>query len=142
MILREQEDDLVLFSAVSPDWLRPGQVIETTDAPSNFGPVSLRVEARADGFDLRIASQFRNPPKRLLVRIPWFYELDSAQMDGQAAVPQDGHVIVAAGTRELKVRGKIKPETPPLSFEKAVERYKVEYKRRYDEFLRTGVRPS
>lgn len=142
MILRENEDDLVLLSAVSPDWLRPGKVIVTADTPTNFGPVSLRLEAQADGFDVRITSQFRNPPKRLVVRIPWFYELDSIQADGQIATPQDGHVIVAAGTRELKVRGRIKPETPPLSFEKAVEQYKVEYKRRYDEFLRTGVRPS
>lgn len=142
MILREHQNDLVLLSAVSPDWLRPGKVIETTDAPTNFGPVSLRLEAHADGFDLRIPRQFRNPPKRLVVRIPWFYELDSAEADGQTATPQDGHVILALGTRELKIRGRIRPETPPLSFGKAVEQYKQEYKRRYDEFLRTGVRAS
>jgi hypothetical protein len=142
MILRECEDDLVLFSALSPEWLQPGKVIETTAAPTNFGPVSLRLEAQEGGFDVRIASQFRNPPKRLLVRVPWFFEVDSVEADGQAATPDDGHLILSPRTRELKVRGRVKPETPPLSFEKAVEQYKQEYKRRYQEFLRNGLRNS
>jgi hypothetical protein len=142
MILREYENDLVLFSALSPDWLRPGKAIETTDAPTNFGPVSLRLEAHADGFDVRIASQFRNPPERLLVRVPWFFEVDTVAADDQAATRENGHLILAPGTREITVRGSIRPETPPLSFEEAVKHYKHEYNQRYEEFLRTGVRTS
>jgi len=42
----------------------------------------------------------------------------------------------------LGVHGKIKPDTPPMSFQNAVEEYKQEYRRRYEGFLRTGVRPS
>ena len=141
MILRENEDDLILLSAVSPDWLRAGKTIETTQAPTNFGPVSLHLASRADGFDLRITSQFRNPPKRLVVRIPWFFAVDGIMADGQAVTPTDGHLVLAPGTRQLKVRGKIETKTPPMSFEKAVKEYRAEYKRRYDEFLRTGIKP-
>ena len=141
MILREDEDDLVLLSAVSPDWLRPGQALTTTAAPTNFGPVSLRLQSGADGFDLRVTSQFRNPPKRLVVRIPWFFAVDGVEADGKGVTPSGGHLILPAGTRELKVRGKITPEAPALSFEMAVKEYKAEYARRYAEFLRTGIRP-
>ncbi|MFH1921306.1 MAG: hypothetical protein ABIP48_15685 [Planctomycetota bacterium] len=142
MVLREYEGNLVLLSALSPDWLQPGKTIETTGAPTDFGPVSLRLVARDDGFDLGISSRFRNSPKQLAVRVPWFFELESAEADGQPAAPVEGQLILPSGTREVKVRGTIRPDTPPMSFEKAVERYKQEYKRRYDEFLRTGVRPS
>jgi len=142
MILREQGEDLVLFSALSPEWMRAGKTIETTQAPTDFGPVSLRFDSRADGFDVRITSRFRNPPKRLTVRLPWFFAVDGAEADGQAVAPTDGHLILPPGTHELKVRGKIRPDTPPMSFDAAVEQYKQEYRRRYEEFLRTGVRPS
>jgi hypothetical protein len=142
MILREEDDDLVLFSALSPEWLRPGRAIETTGAPTDFGPVTLRLDSRPDGFDVRISSRFRNPPKRLVVRIPWFFAPDSAEADGQAVAPTDGHLTVPDDVQELKVRGKIKPDTLPMSFENAVRQYKQEYQRRYDEYLRTGVRPS
>jgi len=118
------------------------ETIETTQAPTDFGPVSLRFDSRADGFDVRITSRFRNPPKRLTVRLPWFFAVDGAEADGQAVAPTDGHLILPPGTHELKVRGKIRPDTPPMSFDAAVEQYKQEYRRRYEEFLRTGVRPS
>jgi len=142
MILREHGGDLVLLSALSPDWLRAGKSIETAAAPTDFGPVSLRLEARADGFDLRISSRFRNPPKRVLVRLPWFYAVEEARIDGREATVDNGQLILPTGARELKIRGRIKPDAPEMSFEKAVQEYKREYKRRYDEFLRTGIRPS
>jgi len=142
MILREDGNDLVLFSALSPEWLRPGKVIETANAPTNFGPVSVRLEAHAGGFEVRITGQFRNPPERLSARIPWFFEVDNVVVDGQTVTATNGNLNLPLGTRELKVRGRIKAETPPMSFENAVEQYKQEYKRRYDEFLRTGIRPS
>ncbi|MFH1268278.1 MAG: hypothetical protein ABIK89_21365 [Planctomycetota bacterium] len=53
-----------------------------------------------------------------------------------------GELMFFVGNPAEPVRGTIRPDTPPMSFEKAVQRYKQEYKRRYDEFLRTGVRPS
>jgi len=142
MILREQGEDLVLFSALSPEWMRPGRTIEATGAPTDFGPVSLRLASRADGFDVRITSRFRNAPKRLVVRVPWFFAMDGAEADGRAVAPTDGQLILPPGAREVKVHGKIEPDVPPTSFDAAVEQYKQEYRRRYDEFLRTGVRPS
>ena len=140
MLVREQEKDLVLFSAVSPDWLRPGKALEARRAPTYFGPLSFVLRADQDGLNLRLDPQFRQAPARIVVRVPWFFELQSAQADGRAVQPAKGQLALAPTTRELTLRGRIKPETPELSFEKAVERYKQEYRRRYEEFLRTGIR--
>jgi hypothetical protein len=142
MVLREQDDELILFSALSPAWLQPGKTIEATAAPTDFGPVSMRCDARADGFTLRISGSFRNPPERLRVRVPWFFAVEGAEADGRPVVAADGHWALPPKTRELEVRGRIAPDTAPRSFEEAVRQYKQEYRRRYDEYLRTGVRPS
>lgn len=142
MILREHEGSLVLLSAVSPQWLRPGKTIQTANAPTDFGPVSLQLGCEDYGIDLKITSRFRNPPEQLVVRVPWFFALERAEADGRAATPADGHLILPPDTRELRVHGKVKPDTPPMSFKNAVEEYQREYRRRYEEFLRTGVRPS
>ncbi|OHB80853.1 MAG: hypothetical protein A2V98_08300 [Planctomycetes bacterium RBG_16_64_12] len=140
MIVREFGEDLYLLSAVSPEWLKPGKVIETVDAPTNFGPLSLRLEAGEESLSLSLAGPDRDPPKRLLVRIPWFWELAEAEADGKAVEAEDGHLVLGPGVRQLKLRGHVKPDTPWWSFDRTVAEYKQEYRRRYEDFLRTGVR--
>ena len=128
-----------LLSAVSPEWLKPRKVIETVDAPTNFGPLSLKLQA-ADGLlSLSLTGPDRNPPKRILVRIPWFFDLAQAEADGKPLTPKDGHLVLSPGVRQVKLRGRIKSETRRWSFEQTVEDYKREYRRRYERFLRTGI---
>jgi hypothetical protein len=143
MLVREYKGDLCLFSAVSPNWLQPGKVIEVVNEPTEFGPVSFRSLANSASDDwnwlVKLSNQFREPPARLVVRIPWYYEVQRAEADGRAVEVRDGHLTLAPTTNELRVRGRIRPGTPEMSFDQAVRRYKEEYRRRYEEFLRTGV---
>jgi hypothetical protein len=37
------------------------------------------------------------------------------------------------------VKGRFRPSTPDLSFERIVNQYKQEYRKRYADFLRTGA---
>jgi hypothetical protein len=131
-----------LLSTVSPEWLRPGKSIEARRAPTNFGPVSFAVRAAEDGLTMRLDPQFRQAPARIVVRIPWFFELQAAEADGRAIQAAGGHLAMAPTTRSVTLRGRIKPGTLELNYEKAVENYKHEYRRRYEEFLRTGLRPN
>lgn len=142
MLVREQGDELVLLSAVSPEWLRPGKVIEARRAPTSFGPVSFQVRCEDGRLTVRLDPQFRQAPAKLLVRIPWFYDLRAAEVDGRPIQPKAGHLAVMSTARELTLRGQIRAGTPALSYNDAVERYKREYRRRYEEFLRTGIRPQ
>ena len=112
MLVREYRNDLYLFSAVSPDWLRPGKKIEIVGEPTTFGPVSAVLSAGADGWEVKLSPAFRQPPQHVVIRVPWFYEVQAAEADGRACPVTEGRLVVAPGTRELKVKGRFKPSAP------------------------------
>jgi hypothetical protein len=127
MLVREQGRELHLLSVVAPEWLRPGEVIEVRDAPTDFGPVSfvLRVIS-PDEARLSLDARFHTRPEAVLLHVPWFVE--------GAGAP----ITVAPDTRELRLRWKKRRDTPKLSYAAAVEAYKVEYRRRWEIFRETG----
>ncbi len=140
MLIRESDDTLYLLSAVSPEWLRPGREIAATRAPTNFGPLTFTVKAAADSVVLEVEPPGRNAPRQVLVRIPWFFDLATATADGRPAAVESGHVVLAPSVRTVTLAGRIKPDAPAWSYQRAVHDYQREYRRRYEEFLRTGVR--
>lgn len=140
MLIRESGEDLYLLSAVSPEWLRPGKITAATGAPTNFGPLSFRLQATAKDVRLELSGPTRNPPKKIMVRIPWFFALESATVDGKPATIQAGHVVIAPGAREVILTGRPNPAARAMSYQQAVDDYKAEYRRRYEQFLRTGLK--
>lgn len=139
MLVREYKNDLYFFSAVSPAWMQPGKTLEVVNEPTVFGPVNAILRTNSDGWDVKLSNQFRQAPAHVVIRIPWFYEVQQAEADGQQVQVKGGELILPADTHEVKVKGRIKPGVAPLSFERAVDDYKAEYKKRYQEFLRTGL---
>ena len=139
MLVREYNDDLILFSALSPAWLQPGQQIEIRKEPTSFGPISATLKSDSDGWDVQLSDQFRQAPQHLMITIPWYYEVQAVEADGKPVQVTDGTLVLDPTTRHVHVRGKIKSGTPMMSYESAVEDYKREYKQRYEEFLRTGT---
>jgi len=112
MLVRESDEDLYLFSAVSPEWLAPGKTLEGRAAPTNFGPLDFKLESKANELRLSLAGPARNPPRRILVRIPWFFELAAAEADGKPLEAEAGHAVLAPCVRTLVLRGRIKPDAP------------------------------
>lgn len=142
MLIRESGEELHLLSAVSPAWLLPGKTVAATAAPTNFGPLSFRLESAEGSLSLRIDGAGRNPPQRIRVRIPWFWELADAEADGKAATIEAGHVLLPPGNHQIKLRGRSAVDESVWGYEQAVQQYKKEYRRRYEEFLQTGVCPQ
>ena len=140
MLVREQGDTMVLLSAVSPEWLQPGREIGVCNEPTAFGPVTFSVRARSDRLLIRLPKQYRQPPQRVVVRIPWFYETCRGEIDGEAFSTQTSEIEVPLKASELALFGGFRSDTPPLSYGQAVDDYKAEYRRRYANFLRTGDR--
>jgi hypothetical protein len=60
---------------------------------------------------------------------------------GKVLKVQDGTVVIPADTREVTIRWTPKPGAHAFSYEKAVADYRAEYRRRYEAFVRTGMRP-
>lgn len=143
MLVREYEDNLYLFSALSPAWLKPGQKIEVIEEPTEFGPVTVKLKVNSDlahwNWEVTLSNKFRRVPDKIVMRLPWFYESEKVEVDGLEVEPQNGEVVLAPDTREVRVRGRIKPETPEISYDMAVDNYKTEYRLRYRHFLKTGV---
>lgn len=140
MLLREQGEGLHLLSALSPEWVQPGKGIEVKGAPSFFGPVDLTVRAEAERLRLTLPRSFRNAPEQLWVRVPWFWELQRALLDGAEVSARDGEILVPPGSRELVLEGRSRADAPRLSYEQAVADYQAEYRRRWEHFRRTGER--
>jgi hypothetical protein len=138
MLVREYQNDLYLFSAVSPDWLQPGKTIEVVDEPTTFGPVSAMLRTAADGLEIELAHRFRQPPERVVIRIPWFYEVETATADGHPLAIADGKLKLDPSTRNVTIKGRIRPGTPAMNYEQTVAAYQREYQARYERFLRTG----
>ena len=140
MLVREQGEDLVLLSALSPEWLQPDYPLEVRDAPTSFGPLSFTVKRYNDRIIIRLPAAYRWAPKQVRVRVPWFFDVQRAELDGSEIRVQDGHVLFPLAARELVLVGATIADAPQLSYEQAVADYKAEYRRRYITFLRTGKR--
>lgn len=140
MLVREQDDDLHLLSALSPEWAQPGQQIEVRDAPTAFGPVSMAVAADGDRLVIALPTDFRNAPERLWVRVPWFLAVERVEVDGEPVDVEGTDLLLPLGATEVVLYGALRPDAPPLSYEQAVADYKAEYRRRWEHFRRTGER--
>jgi len=139
MLVREYKDDLYLFSALSPDWLQSGKVIEVNNEPTTFGPVSAILSSSANGWEVKLSNKFRKAPVHLIMRVPWFYEVQKVEADGKPIKIKGGEIVLSPKVRTVNVCGRFKPGAPEMSFERTVKNYQQEYKKRYEEFLRTGM---
>jgi hypothetical protein len=63
MLLREEGNGVVLMSALSPSWLKPGQVVGVREAPTTFGTVAFTLATRADGATLSWRTNLRSGTK-------------------------------------------------------------------------------
>ena len=109
-------------------------------APTAFGPVDLTVTAASDRLTISLPSAFRTVPERLWVRVPWFFAVERAELDGETVSLPDGPLLLPPGARELVLHGAMRPDTPPLSYAQTVADYQAEYRRRWQHFRRTGER--
>lgn len=142
MLVREDGDRLDLLSAVSPAWIGPGKTIAVRQAPTSFGAVAFSLEQPAAGEALlHVDARFTTPPKEIVVHLPWFVVLKSAMADSKEIEARDGELTIAPGTRTVALHWSMKPGTPRLSYDQAVNEYKTEYARRYTQLLHGSTEP-
>jgi len=86
LLVREDSDALWLAAGTPRRWLAPGQKIEVQNLSSYFGPVSYRMEGKANGATISVQLPTRNPYKTawLVVRTPQAQPLKSVDIDGRS----------------------------------------------------------
>ena len=74
-----------------------------------------------------------------MIRIPWFYEIRSAEADGRPIALHHGTVVLGSDAPRVAIKGRIRRGTPATSFQETVAAYRREYRERYEQFLRKGT---
>ena len=132
MLVREDGDQLHLLSVVSPEWMGKGKKISVTNAPTSFGTVGFKLEQTAnDEGVLNLDAHFTRAPSKIVLHYPWWVAQVVATVDGIGHMELNGAIDLPAGAREIHLHWVNKSTPPTLSYESAVEDYKVEYARRY-----------
>ena len=120
MLVREEGRDVVLMSAVSPSWLRPGRRISVRRAPTHFGTVSFRLTATGGGAVLSWTSNLR-AGSRLRWRVPF------AARGVRAPGLRAGHITLPGRSGRVSVRWSL--GGPNLSYERAFAILEAAYAR-------------
>jgi hypothetical protein len=107
-------------------------------APTNFGEVNFEVRFAANTATLRMDNKFRQPPQQLVLHLPWFMNVSGITADGKKVSIVNNSAILPLSTREVHIEWQKKSDAPALSYDRAVKDYKVEYRRRYEEWIQTG----
>ncbi|SPE24343.1 hypothetical protein SBA5_450007 [Candidatus Sulfotelmatomonas gaucii] len=140
MLVREQGDQLHLFSVMSPAWIGRGKTIAVRQARTNFGSLAFTLTQPQDGEALlHLDANFTNPPAQIVVHLPWFMDLRSATADGKTVRAANGAISVPAATHTVDLHWTMRSNTPRLSYNSAVAAYEAEYARRYDAFMHGGA---
>jgi hypothetical protein len=136
MFVREEGDDLHLLSVVSPEWIGAGKPVSVTGVPTDFGVVSLTLDQPSDtSAVLHLTAQWVQAPHSLVLHLPWFMQTTAVSADGKTVAVSGNSVTLPPGTQTVRVTWSRRPDTPALSYQQAVDAYKAEYLRRYNELL-------
>jgi len=85
MLAHEQGDELHLLEAVPDWWLAEGEEIRVERLPTHFGPMNLVVRGTGRGVRVEFDPPKRNPPARIVLRLPVSRPLDG-ELDGVEVV--------------------------------------------------------
>jgi hypothetical protein len=142
MLVREEGDRLHLLSVLSPEWIGKGKTIAFTQAPTYFGTVGFTLEQPEEGEAvLHLKTEFTHAPKQIVIHLPWFVDAKGATANGTRVDAADGKLVVPPTAKEIRIHWTVKPGTPKLSYQRAVDDYKAEYARRYHELMH-GTAPQ
>jgi hypothetical protein len=97
LLLREDHDVLQLGEGIPRAWLEPGKHVAVTSAPTEFGEISYRINARVDGtMQVAITPSFRHAPREihLHLRNPQHKTITSVQASPKVEMNYSGETIV------------------------------------------------
>ncbi|MGO8736577.1 MAG: hypothetical protein ACLQVM_27725 [Terriglobia bacterium] len=139
MLIREQNGELHLLSALSPEWCKPGDEIEVANAPTEFGSVRMKAVFQDKGMTLDLLTAFdQTTPERVVLHLPWFVTVQKATADGKSIPVQGDYLILPKSVRIIKVEWARKDPGRGFNYNQARDSFLKEYRQRYAKFLREG----
>ena len=135
MMVREQGTTLHLLSCVSPEWIHDGAVVSVKRAATTVGEVNFELRCRKGAATLTLANSLSGGPQQMILHLPWFMTVAKVTVDGTPASVKDGAVDLPLAARKVEIQWTRARSTPQMSYNKAVEDYKAEYRKRYEASL-------
>jgi hypothetical protein len=131
MLLREQERDLHLFSAVAPAWLKSGEKISVQNAATTFGKVSFVAEVKADRLVIDFSTGWQIVPRYFVFHFPYFTRVERILVDGREIALQKDRANLSPHARRVEIFWQNRASRERINFDTTVEDFKREYRQRY-----------
>lgn len=122
MLLREENNSLHLFSAISPDWVKSGDVIDVKNASTYFGIVSLHAVSRDTGINITFKPIWREQPKSVILHMPFFANISVITVNGTPVSFHGGHLELPFVRCTINMSWSIDPNAN-YSYNKFVQDY-------------------
>jgi len=117
MLVREQDDELHLLSAVPLRWLDAGKRLAISPAFTYFGSVGFELNAQEETIRLHVDAPQRNAPNKIVVHMPNGIEIIETIAHGESLNVKDSNKIVLEGEMirqpfelEIKIRRNEQPD--------------------------------
>jgi hypothetical protein len=137
MLLREEERDLHLLSAVAPAWMKTGEKISVQNAVTNFGKVSFVAEVIENGMIINFSSNWQRPPQRMIFHFPYFAKIERILEDGRKISLEKDHAKLSPQARRVEIFWRHEAARERLNYTIMVEDFKRQYHERY-QLLQAG----
>lgn len=99
MLIREENDSLILGAAFPAHWYEPGTVIAVDKAPTGFGGIGYRIEAGIDQVELQLEGEYRFPPQNVRWDVP--FTIKSAVVNDREALHREHTILLLPQTRKV-----------------------------------------
>lgn len=114
MLIQERDRALYLLQGTPRRWLKDGQQIQITDAPTWYGPLSLCCHSRVDTggitLDLKLPPRIGTVPVRLRLRLPSGLRLTEVSVNGRKHMGVDGEWVVLRGLEgKVRIEARVTP---------------------------------
>jgi hypothetical protein len=134
LLVYEGDDGaLHLLGGLAPAWMRPGEDVSLSDAPTEYGMLSFRAHMRKGGMDLDIDFAPRGDPAALVLHLPPFLESPYVSADGAVVPGENGTYGLPVAARRV-VAEWANDRLPDVSFDRVAEGFIRDYRRRVAEF--------
>lgn len=137
MLLREFGNELHLFSAISPEWIKPGKTIKLSNGITYFGKISMEYRVKKDGAEIDLKTQFRKKPEKIYLHIPYFVKISKAIVDNKIIkikkLKYDSAIIIPSSAKKIIFKWKI-ILTKQLNFKNAARSLLKKYHSREKNF--------
>lgn len=124
--IEPENRDIILFSAVSPAWLKDGEALGIEKTRTSFGSLTALMTPRKGGADVTIETDFHIKPRSLVVRIPYFVTINSLKSNAREAKIENGAIRLSPDATMLSLEWERNPHADKEIFQDMLLSYRRE----------------